>query len=222
MTQDSVLRTRLQSAIARAGLDLQITDPSPPLTDSPTSSPLLVLLDLRDSRTGAAHLAEVWRARYGAALPLIVVAESVQSAADARALHAIGITGYLSASTDESQLMPALAPWLYPDNFNRRSHPRLGISLPVSYRSSDTVAAALTSNISRGGMAVRTTRPLAPDTAVDVSIRLPGCVDDVTLEARVCWREPGVAMGLTFTRMSAGAQAAIDACVEARLALSGH
>ena len=222
MTHDTALQARLQSALARAGLDLLAADPSHPLPDVLTSSLLLVLLDLRHSAASAAYLAEAWRTQHDATLPIIVVAESVQSAADARALHAVGITGYLSASTEEGQLMPALAPWLYPDNFNRRSHPRLDISLPVSYRSRDAVAAALTRNISSGGMAVRTTLPLAPETEISVSLRLPGHAEELMLEARVCWREPGVAMGLTFTRVPADTQAAIDACVDTRLALSGH
>jgi uncharacterized protein (TIGR02266 family) len=222
MTHDTVLQARLQSALARAGLGLQIVDPSDPVPPSAAAPPLLILLDLRQNADSAVRIAETWRARQDVALPLIVVAESVQSAADARALHSAGVTGYLSASTEESQLMPALAPWLYPDNFNRRSHPRLEISLPVSYRTRDTVAAALTRNISSGGMAVRTTLPLAPDTPVTVSIRLPGQVGELTFDARVCWREPGVAMGLTFTRVSAADQTTIDTCVGTRLALSGH
>jgi uncharacterized protein (TIGR02266 family) len=222
MTTDVSLQTRLQSALARADLDLHIIDPAPPLSASSAAPPLLVLIDLRHRAESAARLAEAWRAQYGAALPLIVVAESVHSAADARALHAVGVTGYLSASTDEGQMMPALAPWLYPDNFNRRSHPRLEISLPVSYRSADTVAAALTRNIGSGGMAVRTTQPLAPETSVAVSVRLPGHAHELNVEARVCWHAPGAAMGLTFTRLSAEAQAAIDTWVGTRLPASGH
>lgn len=221
MTDDTALQARLQSALARADLSLQIIDLSHPLPASLTP-PLLVLLDLRHRAESAVRLAEACRTKYGGAVPLFVVAESVASAADARALHAVGVTGYLSASTEEGQMMPALAPWLYPDNFNRRSHPRLDISLPVSYRSADTVAAALTRNIGSGGMAVRTTQPLAPETAVVVSVRLPGHSGEFTMEARVCWRDPGAAMGLTFTRLSPEAQAAIDACVGTRRPLSGH
>jgi uncharacterized protein (TIGR02266 family) len=222
ITADSTLQTRLQSALARADLDLHIIDSSHPLPAASPQPPLLVLIDLRHRAESAVRLAEAWRTQYGASLPLVVVAESVESAADARALHAVGVTGYLSASTEEGQIMPALAPWLYPDNFNRRSHPRLEISLPVSYRSADTVAAALTRNIGSGGMAVRTTQPLAPETSVAVSIRLPGHANELTVEARVCWRAPGAAMGLTFTRVSAEAQAAIDTCVGTRLPASGH
>lgn len=222
MTHDIAFRARLHAALARAGLDLQTVEVSAPPVTHVTTPPLLVLFDLRQRPDSSAPLVGDWRAHLGTAVPLIVVAESLSSAAQARALHAAGITGYLSVSTDEGQLMPALAPWLYPDNFNRRSHPRLEISLPVSYRTADSVGAALTRNIGSGGMAVRTTLPLAPDTPVVVSVRLPGHADTLTIEARVCWREPGVAMGLTFTRLSADAQAAIDACVATRLALSGH
>ena len=224
MTRDSALRARLQSALARAGLDLLAIDPRHSLQvphESP-APPLLVLLDLRTADVEAARLSDAWRDRFGTQLPIIVIAESVQTAAEVRALHAAGVTGYLSASTDEAQLMPALAPWLYPDNFNRRSHARLEIGLPVSYRAGDTVAAALTRNIGSGGMAVRTTQTLPPETPLVLSCRLPGVADELTIEARVCWCEPGVAMGLTFTRVSAADQAAIDACVGTRLALSGH
>ena len=44
---------------------------------------------------------------------------------------------------------------------------------------SDTIAAALTLNISRGGLAVRTTSPLAVGTAVKVRFRVPTAKKDI-------------------------------------------
>ena len=126
MTRDSALRARLQSALARAGLDLLAIDPRHSLQvprESP-APPLLVLLDLRTADVEAARLSDAWRDRFGAQLPIIVIAESVQTAAEVRALHAAGVTGYLSASTDEAQLMPALAPWLGAPATPPRAAPR--------------------------------------------------------------------------------------------------
>ena len=71
-------------------------------------------------------------------------------------------------------IVPALAPHLFPEHYNRRSSPRVVLGIPVSYRVGNTIATALTLNISHGGLAIRTTSPLDVGTIVKVRFRLPG------------------------------------------------
>jgi uncharacterized protein (TIGR02266 family) len=111
-------------------------------------------------------------------------------------------------------ILPALAPHLYPDNFNRRSSPRVTLGLQVSYRFSNTVAAALTLNLSKGGLAVRTMSPLETGSALNVRFRLPGSKRDVETQSRVAWTDRRIGMGPQFERVEAEDQAAIDDFVD--------
>jgi uncharacterized protein (TIGR02266 family) len=88
------------------------------------------------------------------------------------------------------------------------------LGIPVSYRFGNTIAAALTLNVSNGGVAVRTTSPLEPGTTVKLRFRLPGGRSDVEAEAKVAWVDRRVGMGLQFTKVMPADQAAIDDFVQ--------
>ena len=88
------------------------------------------------------------------------------------------------------------------------------VAVSVSYRFGNTIAAALTLNVSRGGMAVRTTSALEPGTTVRVRFRLPGARKDIDADARVAWTERRVGMGLEFTRIDPEDQAIINEFVQ--------
>ena len=122
----------------------------------------------------------------------------------------LGVTGYVNEYMAVQHIVPALVPHLFPDKSNRRSSPRVVLGIPVAYRFGNTIAAALTLNISRGGLAVRTTSPLAVGTAVKVRFRLPTAKKDIDAEALIAWTDRRVGMGLQFTKLSAADQAHID------------
>ncbi|MQA29540.1 MAG: hypothetical protein GEU82_06835 [Luteitalea sp.] len=63
---------------------------------------------------------------------------------------------------------------LLPDNFNRRSSPRAVLDIPVQYRFGDSIAAVLTLNRDRGGIAIRTASQLDKGSSVTVRFRTPG------------------------------------------------
>jgi uncharacterized protein (TIGR02266 family) len=147
-------------------------------------------------------------------LRVVVFAGSVRAAADIPALLASGAAGYVNEHAATPQLVPALAPHLFPDSFDRRSSPRVTLGIPVSYRSGATIAGALTLNVGRGGLGIRTMSPLASDAEVDVKFRLPGSGVEVEATGRVAWSNRQVGMGVQFVRMTAAAQAAIDAFVD--------
>ena len=85
------------------------------------------------------------------------------------------------------------------------------LGIPVAYRLGNTIAAALTLNISHGGLAIRTTNPLDTGTIVKVRFRLPGATKDVDAEARVAWTDRRVGHGPAVHEESTPVdQAAID------------
>ena len=150
----------------------------------------------------------------GRALPVVVFAGTVGSADQVRALLALNVAGYVNEHAATPQILPALAPHLFPDNFNRRESPRVVLSVPVSYRAGQTIAGALTLNIGKGGLAIRTLSPLAPETHIEVKFRLPGNSVEITATARVAWSDRKVGMGVQFERLDPRDQAVIDTFVD--------
>lgn len=182
----------------------------------PRSSISLALIDLGLADDGLAFVRAL-RERAGRSLPLVVFAGTVTSADQARALLASSVAGYVNEHAATPQILPALAPHLFPDSFNRRASPRVALGIPVSCRAGQTIASALTLNIGKGGLAIRTLSPLPPDTLVHLKFRLPGRADDLEVDGRVAWSDRKVGMGLRFERIEAADQAAIDAFVDGRM-----
>ncbi|TAK15938.1 MAG: hypothetical protein EPO35_06300 [Acidobacteria bacterium] len=149
------------------------------------------------------------------AIPVVVFAGSVRSSADVPALLAAGVSGYLNEHAATAQLVPSLAPHLFPDSFDRRSSARVTLGISVSYRAGQTIAGALTLNVGKGGIGVRTMSPLAAGTPVQLKFRLPSGVSEIEATGRVAWSNRQVGMGIQFERMDASAQALIDAFVDA-------
>jgi uncharacterized protein (TIGR02266 family) len=112
-------------------------------------------------------------------------------------------------------ILPSIAPHLFPDNFNRRGSPRVVLGIPIACRFGNTISAALTLNLSRGGIAIRTTSPLDRTAKLRLRFRLPGSKRDIDADAVVCWSDNKVGMGLQFERTDAAAQAEIDGFVDA-------
>ena len=93
-------------------------------------------------------------------LPILVFSGTIASADEVRELAALGVAGYVNEYSAVQHILPSLAPHLFPDNFNRRGSPRVVLGIPIQYRFGNTIAAALTLNLSHGGIAIRTTSPL--------------------------------------------------------------
>jgi uncharacterized protein (TIGR02266 family) len=170
----------------------------------------LVVLDLRLPQAQGVALVRALRGIDGFQAPIVVFSGTIANADEVRELSALGVAGYINEYSAVQHIVPALAPYLFPDHHNRRSSPRVVLGMSVAYRIGNTIAAALTLNISHGGLAVRTTNPLDAGTAVKVRFRLPGGTKDIDAEASVVWTERRVGMGLRFTRIESADQAAID------------
>ncbi len=136
------------------------------------------------------------RAAAQPALPVVVFAGSVTSAAQARQLVPAGVAAYVNEHAPTAAILPALAPHLFPSSFDRRLAPRLPLSVPVSYTSGATIAGAFTLNISRGGLAIRTLSPLEAGSAITVRFRLPSAPEEIERRGHVVWSDRRVGMGV--------------------------
>ena len=149
------------------------------------------------------------------AWPVLVFAGTVRSVADARALIAVPVAGYINEHAPAAQILPALAPYLFPASFDRRLNLRVPLGVPVSFRSGQTIATAVTTNLGRGGLAIRTLNPLSPGARVDLKVRLPGR-SEIEVRGRVVWADKKVGMGIQFEKVSPADQRAIDALTGSR------
>jgi uncharacterized protein (TIGR02266 family) len=174
-----------------------------------------LVLDLRLPNANGVEMVRTIRKIDGGKLPILVFSGTIASAEEVRELGALGVAGYVNEYSAVQHILPSLAPHLFPDNYNRRSSPRVVLGIPIAYRFGNTIAAALTLNLSHGGIAIRTTSPLEQDTRARLRFRLPGSKKDIDAEARVAWSDRRVGMGLQFGKMSAEDQGAIDDFVDA-------
>ena len=170
----------------------------------------LVVLDLRLPQAEGVVLVRKLLGVDGFQAPIVVFSGTITNADEVRELSALGVAGYINEYSAVQHIAPALAPYLQPDHANRRSSPRVALRIPVAYRIGNTIAAALTLNINRGGLAIRTTNPLAANTMLKVRLRIPGARKDLEAEATVAWTDREVGMGLQFTRLEPAAQVDID------------
>lgn len=175
----------------------------------------LVVLDLRLAPVHGVALVHALRAINGFKARIIVFSGTIANADEVRELSQLGITDYINEYSAEQNIVPALAPHLFPEQFNRRSSPRAAVGISVAYRIGNTIAAALTINLSRGGLAVRATSPLEVATPVKVRLRLPGASRDIDAEARVAWTGRRLGMGLEFTEIDSENRRMIDEFVRA-------
>ena len=174
----------------------------------------LLVLDLRLPHAGGVELVRAIRKIDDGSIPILVFSGTIANADEVRDLAALGVAGYINEYSAVQHILPSLAPHLFPDAFNRRGSPRVVLGIPVAYRFGNTIAAALTLNISKGGVAIRTMSPLAGDSKVRVRFRLPGSKRDIEAECRVAWSDRRVGMGLQFERADSGDQAAIDEFID--------
>ena len=170
----------------------------------------LIVLDLR---LGGAEAARELRTHESRA-SIVVLSGSVRDAGEVRELAGLGIGSYVNECCADQQILPALAPCLFPDSFNRRTSTRVTLDLPVAFRFADTIATAPTLNLSKGGLGVRTMTPLETGTKVHVRFRLPGSPRDLDADSRVAWSDHRAGMGLQFEEVGMADQSAVDEFVD--------
>jgi uncharacterized protein (TIGR02266 family) len=175
----------------------------------------LIVLDLRLPQAAGVELVRSIRALDHGRLPVLIFSGTIASADEVRQLAALGVAGYVNEYSAVQHILPSLAPHLFPDNFNRRGSPRVVLGIPIQYRFGNTIAAALTLNLSHGGIAIRTTSPLDAGAKIKVRFRMPGSKKDIDAEGKVAWSDRRVGMGIQFETVDQANQAIIDHFVDA-------
>lgn len=175
----------------------------------------LVVLDLRLPQGRGIEMIRAIRSHTTFTAPIVIFSGTIANADEVRELAAFGVTGYVNEYTAIQHIVPSLAPHLFPDQFNRRSSPRVVLGIPVAYRYGNTIAGAVTLNLSRGGLAIRTTSPLDLGTEVKVRFRLPGGRGEIEATARIAWVDRRLGMGLDFTQIEDADQRALEAFIRA-------
>jgi two-component system chemotaxis response regulator CheY len=212
------VRDRFRSALESAGHHATILSDASSLLArirQDASRVDLVVVDLRLPSLQGTALVRALRGIAGFTAPIVVFSGTIANADEVRELSLLGVAGYINEYSAVQHIVPALSPHLFPDQFNRRTSPRVVVGLSVTYRVANTIAVGLTLNISHGGIAIRTTSPMEKGAAVKVRFRLPGAARDVDAEAVVAWSDRRLGMGLQFTRVDADAQTSIDDFVRA-------
>jgi uncharacterized protein (TIGR02266 family) len=163
----------------------------------------LIVVDLRLPQANGVNIVRALRTIDTRRPPIVVFSGTIASANEVRELAALNVGGYVNEYTALQHIMPSLAPHLFPGDFNRRTGPRVVLGIPIAYRFRNTIAAAVTLNISRGGVAVRTTNPLETGIIVRARFRMPMGKKDVDVESKVAWSNKRVGMGLEFLNLGA-------------------
>ena len=211
------VRDLFQAALdhaGHAGVGIQSASELLALVGADPAAIDLVLLSLRLRDAPGVGLVRSLRSMDVGRLPLLIFSGTVASADDVRELVTLGVAGYVNEHSAPEQILPALVPHLFPDNFNRRGSPRVVLGLPVQYGFGDTIATATTLDLGRGGLAIRTTTPIDAGSRVTVRFRLAGSTRDVDARARVAWSDSRLGMGIQFEHVDAASQSLIDGFVD--------
>ena len=214
-TADSDIRERFSAALQSAGhrtIGVRGGNQLIRLVGEPGGTIDLLIMDLRVDTTDRQAIRALLRATPG--VPVVVFSGSVQKAGEVRALAELGIRSYVNEYSAVEQVLPSLSPELFPDSFNRRTSMRVTLDIPVVYRFGETIATAPTLNLSKGGLGIRTLNTGDAGTKVRVTVRLPGCQQDLEAAARVTWCDQRTGMGLQFEEMPTPDQSAVDEFVD--------
>jgi uncharacterized protein (TIGR02266 family) len=186
------LLARLRDAGAR--LDLLVVD-----LQLPGSKGIDLLKAIRDG---------------GCTAPMLVFSGTIASARSVRDLAPYQVSGFINEYTTPTHILSALAPHLFPDSFNRRASPRVALSVTVSLRIDNVISSAVSANVSKGGLQLRTMTPQAVGRRLRVRFRLPGGGGEIDAEATVAWSDARSGMGVQFDRLDPKAQAELDGFVD--------
>ena len=212
------VRDRFQTALENAGHKAVTVKSTAELLARIRSDPSdfdLIILDLRLPHAPGVELVRSIRRLESGRVPILIFSGTIASAEEVRELASLGVAGYVNEYSAVQHILPSLAPHLFPDNFNRRGSPRVVLGIPIQYRFGNTIAAALTLNLSHGGIAIRTTSPLDMGSKIKVRFRMPGSKKDIDAEGRVAWSDRRVGMGVQFEIVDPENQSVIDHFVDA-------
>lgn len=147
-------------------------------------------------------------------LSILVFSGSLSNAHEIQELADFGITNFINEHSSIQQILPSLTPHLFPNSFDRRTSTRVVLNIPVTYKSENTIATAVTLNISKGGLGIRTISPLTIGSKVKVRFRLTGYTSEIEATSRTAWSDKQVGMGLQFEQVDSINQSVIDEFID--------
>lgn len=207
------VRNRFRAALAGAGHRVLLASSRSELLaaiQGARSQVDLIILDVRLSSSNAVSLVKQLRTLLPHNPPIVAMSGTVGHASAVRALAELNVTAFINEYTGDQNIMRALQPYLAGDGASRRSSPRVTVGTAVSMRLGHMIATAVTLNISRGGLAIRSANPLPCGTEMRLRLRLPSPGGEIEADARVVWSDPNTGMGLQFLKVSPTHQAVID------------
>jgi len=150
----------------------------------------------------------------GCQAPMLIFSGTIPHARNVRELAPYQVSGFINEYTTPTHILSALAPHLFPDSFNRRASPRVALSVTVSLRVENVIASAVSANVSKGGLQLRTMTPQPVGRRLRVRFRLPGGGREIDAEATVAWSDARSGMGVQFDRLDPQAQTELDEFVD--------
>jgi uncharacterized protein (TIGR02266 family) len=211
--ETTFVRDRFRAALTGAGHRVLLASTRTELLTRIRSNPQdidLILLDVRLSASDAPSLVRQLQNLLPHKPTIVAFSGTVGSAGTVATLAGLDVTAFINEYTGEQNIVRALGPFLSGCESSRRSSPRVALGTGVTFRHGQTIITAVTLNIGRGGVAVRSTNPLPLGTEGRLRLRLPASNKEVEAEARVVWSIPRSGMGLQFTNVVPEHQQAID------------
>ncbi len=215
--ETAFVRDRFRAALSGAGHRVLLASTRPELlacVEQAKNEIDLIVLDVRLSASGTTSLIRQINKLLPKMPTIVAFSGTVGSTTAVRALAELNVTAFINEYTGEQNIVRALHPFLGGSESYRRSSPRVALGTAVTFRHGQTILTAVTLNIGRGGLAIRSTSPLQVGTDVRLRLRLPASGKDVEADARVVWANPRAGMGLQFSRVLPEHQAAIDEFVD--------
>jgi type IV pilus assembly protein PilZ len=105
-------------------------------------------------------------------------------------------------------------------NEDKRESPRIATNIEVRFREKSSFVRSYMLNVNKGGLFLRTERPLHIDSEVIMHVRLPDDQEVMPIEGRVVWTNAKskafpTGMGIQFTKISPQHHDKIKAFVDA-------
>jgi Tfp pilus assembly protein PilZ len=95
------------------------------------------------------------------------------------------------------------------EHHDRRRHRRISVQLPAVYRSNALTLDGQVSNLSQGGLFIRTECKELIGTEAEIRIHFPDTSNPLVISGRVAWAYPEVGLGICFDKLSRGARVAV-------------
>lgn len=105
---------------------------------------------------------------------------------------------------------------------DKRESPRIATNIEIRFREKSSFVRSYMLNVNKGGLFLKTDRPLHIDAEVVLRVRLPDDQETMTIEGRVVWTNSKAkafpaGMGIQFTRISPEHLDKIKSFVDANL-----